>query len=116
VSSDNPRAAASPPAPPGWRQGYDALESIVGPPLEQWVRSDNFAVAIGVVSQLRREFERQASRATRQLLHRFNLPAGTDVTRLLVEIGELRRQVRQLTEQLDATTTRKESARGRTRR
>jgi hypothetical protein len=85
-----------------WRQGYDAVESIVGPALEQWVRSDQFAVGVGFVSQLRRELERRASRSTRQMLHRFNLPAGTDVARLLTEIGELRKQVRQLTEQLEA--------------
>jgi hypothetical protein len=100
MSSAQPQKP-SPPAPPLWRQGYDALEEVVGPPLERWVGSDQFARGLGVVSQLRREFERHASRTTRHMLHRFNLPAGTDVTRLLTEIGELRKQVRQLTEQLE---------------
>ena len=53
------------------------------------------------------------------MLHRLNLPAGSDVTRLLNEIGELRKQVRQLTaelaarEQPDATTAAKRGGRGR---
>jgi hypothetical protein len=92
------------------------------------VRSEQFAFGLGLVAQLRREVEQQASRTTRQLLHRLNLPAGTDVTRLLTEIGELRKQVRQLSQQLDAheqappprsvkaaAPTRKESTRGRAR-
>ena len=51
--------------------------------------------------ELRRELEQRASRTTRQVLHRFNLPAATDVTRLLNEIGELKKQVRKLSEQLE---------------
>ena len=40
---------------------------------------------------------------TRRVLHRLNLPAGTDVTRILNEIGQLRRQVHELTVELDDT-------------
>ena len=40
---------------------------------------------------------------TRRVLHRLNLPAGTDVTRILNEIGQLRRQVHDLTVELDDT-------------
>ncbi len=87
---------------PLWRQGYDAVESSVGPQLEQLIASDRFAQALGIVSELRRELEQRASRTTRQVLHRLNLPAATDVTRLLNEIGELKKQVRKLNEQLDA--------------
>jgi polyhydroxyalkanoate synthesis regulator phasin len=86
---------------PLWRQGYDAVESSVGPQLEQLVASEQFSQALGVLSQLRREFEQRASRTTRHLLHRFNLPAGSDMTRLLNEIGELKKQVRKLSEQLE---------------
>jgi hypothetical protein len=90
------------PDQPLWRQGYDALESVIGPPLEQLVGTDEFSRALGVLADLRHDFEQRARRATRRLLHQLNLPAATDVTRLLTEIGELRKQVRQLSEQLDA--------------
>jgi hypothetical protein len=90
------------PPQPLWRQSYDTIEAITGPPLARWVRSEPFAAGIGIASQLRRELERRADRATRQMLHLFNLPAGTDVTRLLAEVGDLRKQVRHLSDQLDA--------------
>ena len=92
----------TPPAQPLWRQGYDALESVIGPPLEQLVGTDQFTSSLGFLSELRHELEQRASRTTRRLLHQFNLPAATDVTRLLTEIGELKKQVRKLSEQLDA--------------
>jgi hypothetical protein len=35
------------------------------------------------------------------LLHQANLPAGSDITRLLTEIGKLQAQVRELTKQVE---------------
>ena len=72
--ADRNAAERSTDSRPLWRQGYDAVESSVGPQLEQFVASDQFARALGVVSQLRRELEQRASRTTRHVLHRFNLP------------------------------------------
>ena len=118
MNTPNPKRAA-PPAQPLWRQGYDAVEAAVGPPLEQFVRSDQFAQGLAVLTRFRREIEDRTARTSRQVLHRLNLPAGSDVTRLLAEIGELRKQVRQLSDELAArdassTATRKRGARGRT--
>lgn len=96
--------AAAPPIP-RWRQGYDAIESMIGSQLEQLVRSDRFAQAAGVIVQVQRELEQRGSRLSRQVLHRLNLPAGSDVSRLLTEIGDLKTQVRQLTAQLEAAGT-----------
>ena len=116
MSTPNPKPAA-PTAPPAWRQGYDAVEAMVGPPLEQLVRSDQFAQGVAVLTRLRRQLEAQAARTSRQVLHGLNLPAGSDVTRLLNEIGELRKQVRQLSAELAArdsqTPTTKRGGRGR---
>ena len=65
-------------------------------------------------------------RSTRRVLHRLNLPAGTDVSRILNEIGQLRVQVRELSAELDeardragrpaAGAGRRRSASGRRRR
>ena len=118
MSTPNPKSAA-PTAQPTWRQGYDAVEAMVGPPLEQLVRSDQFAQGVAIVTRFRRQLETQAARTSRHVLHRLNLPAGSDVTRLLNEIGELRKQVRQLTAELAAresqttTTAAKRGGRGR---
>ena len=88
---------------PSWRQGYDSLERQIGPRLESLVRSDSFAVAVGLFARVQRTMQDEASRATRRVLHQLNLPAGTDVARILNELGQLRRQVRALTEELEDT-------------
>lgn len=88
---------------PSWRQGYDALERQVGPRLESIVRSDSFAVAVGLVARAQRAVQQEAGRTTRRFLHQLNLPAGSDVSRILNEIGLLRRQVRELTAELEDT-------------
>jgi len=86
---------------PLWRQGYDVVEREIAPRLESLVRSEQMAVAVGLVAKLQRQAQRQAARQTRRMLHLFNLPAGTDVSRILTEIGQLKQQVRDLTRQLD---------------
>jgi hypothetical protein len=86
---------------PSWRQGFDALEQQLSPRLEALVQSEPFAVAVGLMARVQRAVEGEMSRRTRQLLHRVNLPAGTDVSRILNEIGQLRVQVRELSAELD---------------
>jgi hypothetical protein len=88
---------------PTWRQGFDAVERQLTPRLEAVVRSEPFAVAVGLVTRAQRVVEDEMSRATRRMLHRWNLPAATDVSRILHEIGQLRVQVRELTAELEAT-------------
>ena len=87
--------------PPTWRQGFDAVERQVSPRLESLVQSEQFAIAVGLAARVQRMFEGEMSRNTRRVLHRLNLPAGTDVTRILNELGQLRMQVRELSAELD---------------
>lgn len=89
------------PGKPVLRQLFDAAEREVAPRLEKLVRTEQFAVAAGLASQLQRKVQQRASRSTRQMLHLLNLPAGTDVSRILNEIGQLKLQVRELTAQLE---------------
>lgn len=88
---------------PVWRQGFDAVERQIAPRLESAVKTEQFAVAVGLATRMQRLLQDHSSRATRRLLHQLNLPAGTDVTRILNEIGRLQRQVAELTTQLDHT-------------
>ena len=87
--------------PPTWRQGFDAVERQVSPRLESLVQSENFAIAVGLAARVQRVVEGEMARNTRRVLHRLNLPAGTDVTRILNELGQLRMQVRELSAELD---------------
>ena len=122
-SSPEPGKAVTPSAPsaPKWRQTFDSIERKVTPRLDTIIRSEQFAVATGLAAQMQRRIAKQAARNTRRVLHMLNLPAGTDVTRLLNEIGQLKAQVRTLSSQIEAqsspapvasaaksTTTRKE--------
>jgi hypothetical protein len=86
---------------PSWRQGFDALEKQLSPRLESLMQSEQFAVAIGLAARVQRSVEGELARTTRRVLHRLNLPAGTDVSRILNEIGQLRVQVRKLSDELD---------------
>jgi hypothetical protein len=87
--------------PPSWRQGFDAVERAVSPALESLMQSEQFAVAVGLAARVQRAVDGELARSTRRVLHRLNLPAGTDVARILNEIGQLRMQVRQLSAELD---------------
>jgi hypothetical protein len=89
------------PDTPPWRQGFDAVERELAPRLEALVRSEQFAVAVGLATRVQRAVESELARNTRRVLHRLNLPAGTDVARILHEIGQLRVQVRELTDELE---------------
>ncbi|MET0327027.1 MAG: hypothetical protein ABW219_17560 [Ilumatobacteraceae bacterium] len=92
---------AEPPETPPWRQGFDALERQLSPRLEALVQSEQFAVAVGLATRVQRALQEQATNSTRRVLHGLNLPAGTDVARILNELGQLKRQVRELSTQLD---------------
>src|SRR5215204_5150236 len=87
--------------PPSWRQGFDAVERQISPRLEAVVQSEPFAIAVGLAARVQRAVEGGLARSTRRVLHRLNLPAGTDVSRILNEIGQLRVQVRALTDELE---------------
>lgn len=86
---------------PIWRQSFDAVERTIGPPLTEVVNSEAFAVALGLAAQLRKRAQRETERVTRRLLHQANLPAGSDINRLLAEIGKLQHQVRELSKQVE---------------
>ena len=94
--------SVAPNLPPKWRQTFDSIEREVTPRLDTIIRSEQFAVATGLAAQMQRRIAKQAARNTRRVLHLFNLPAGTDVTRLLNEIGQLKAQVRSLSSQIEA--------------
>lgn len=98
---------------PAWRQGYDAIESVVAPRLEGLMKSEQFHVSVGLLTQAQKAVQTRAERSMRRALHLWNLPAGSDVTRILSEIGKLQREVRELSKQLDAVKGGSNGATGR---
>jgi hypothetical protein len=64
--------------------------------LAKVTRTEGFAVTVGLLRTAQRDIARRSERASRHLLHLFNLPAGSDVTRVLAHIASLEREVREL--------------------
>ena len=75
------------------------------------MQSEQFAVAVGLAARVQRALSEQATNSTRRVLHGLNLPAGTDVSRILNELGQLKRQVRELSTQLDDAQAELQAAR-----
>jgi hypothetical protein len=86
---------------PVWRQLYDRLATEVGPRLTEMTGSDEFAEATANAAALRRRVVRDLEQRSRRWLHMWNLPAGSDINVLRREIGELERQVRDLSKRLE---------------
>jgi hypothetical protein len=85
------------------RPAYDAAERTVAPPLEALVRTGGFARAAALAARARRLAGDQVNGVTARVWHMANLPAGTDVRRLRLQIGQLDREVRRLRLQLAAS-------------
>ena len=92
---------------PAWKKLFDAAERTVGPRMNELARSENVAILVGLVTRTRSELATRSERLSRQMLHVLNLPAGSDVNRLLAEIGSLEREVRELRKQIDAPSASK---------
>lgn len=85
---------------PLWRRAFDVVERAAAPRLEGVIKSEEFALAVGVMQGVQRAAQRRVERSTRRVLHFWNLPAGSDMTRILGELGELQRQVRELSKEV----------------
>ena len=81
---------------PLWRQVYDQVDHTVTPPLERLVRTPQFAEAAAMAMRVRARLRDRVSGATARVWHLMNLPAGTDVQHLHLQIGALDREVRRL--------------------
>lgn len=94
---------------PGWRQAYDAAERSVAPRVDALVHTVEFADLTAVIARVRRLVGSQVNGVSARLWHVMNLPAGTDVARLRMQVGALDRQVRLLALQLDRQASQRDS-------
>lgn len=83
-----------------WKELFDRLDSTVGPTLNNVAKSDDFTAATALMRRTRRAIERRFEEASSRVLHAFNLPAGTDVHRLLVHVAQLEADLRGIRTQL----------------
>jgi hypothetical protein len=83
-----------------WRRGFDVVEREAARKIAEVSASDAFAIVSGLTFRVRRQIAGQRERTSRRVLHVLNLPAGSDVTRLLGQIASLEREVRVLRRQV----------------
>ena len=85
----------------GCRRAYNTLERNVSPRVEALVHSDEFARMAVVIARTRQQTGNRANVIAARAWHLVNLPANTDVQRLRRQVGELDREVRLRSVQLD---------------
>ena len=89
--------------PPRWRQIYDEIERQVSPRTETLIGSQVFGTVLGVATRSKRTVRDQITGATASSWHLLNLPAGSDISRILREIGAVKRQIRILQLEIEAS-------------
>ena len=75
---------------------FDALERQLGPTINEAVQNEDMAALIALSRRSRAEIDKRFEQMSRRALHVLNLPAGSDVNRLLDHIARLEREVRDL--------------------
>lgn len=86
---------------PWWQRAVVGVQQRANPLLRRAVDQPDVAGLIGLAQSLRQEVQRVAEAPTRRLLHTANLPAASDVNRLLVQIASLEREVRELRKRVE---------------
>ena len=85
---------------PSWKQVFDSIERRVGPRIDEFARSEEFAALAALNRRSQTELTRRLEQVSRRALHVMNLPAGSDMNRLLTHIAQLEREVRDLRKQV----------------
>ena len=86
---------------PTWRRGVDGVDGVIAPVAETVVHHDAFGLTLAVVTRVRRDITARAERLSRHALHALNLPAGSDINRLLRSIASVEREVRELSKRVE---------------
>jgi hypothetical protein len=80
------------PNQPAWRRAFDTIERPAARNLEALIQTQQFAEALALAVAVRGHVASRLERMSRRALHRLNLPAASDIKRLLTEIHELDRR------------------------
>ena len=86
---------------PLWQRWVNGVDRIVAPPLEGVFRHEAFGLAAALSKRAGSDFKARTERLSRRGLHALNIPAASDINRLLAEIAYVERQLRVLTKTVD---------------
>ena len=87
--------------PPLWQKVVVGAQARTTPVLRAAVDRQEISAGIGLLQTLRGVVVRTTEAPSRRLLHLFNLPAGSDTNRMLVQIASLEREVRELRKRIE---------------
>jgi hypothetical protein len=79
----------------------NGVDRIIAPPLEGVFRHEAFGLAATLSKRAGSDVKARAERLSRRGLHALNLPAASDINRLLAEIAHTERQLRILTKTVE---------------
>jgi hypothetical protein len=84
-----------------WKRLFDSVDRTVGSRLNSLAQSEDVATLAALGHRAQTKVGQLSEQASRRVLHAFNLPAGSDVNRLLRQIALLEREVRDLRKELE---------------
>jgi hypothetical protein len=84
-----------------WKRLFDSVDRTFGSRVNSFAQSEDFATMAALGHRAQTKLGQLTERASRRVLHSFNLPAGSDVNRLLRQIALLEREVRDLRKELE---------------
>jgi hypothetical protein len=84
------------------------VDAVFGPKLSSIAQSEAVGLGIAVGVRVRRGLAARFERVSRHALHAANLPAGSDVRRLLAQVALVEREVRELGKMIDEAKVRQE--------
>lgn len=76
------------------RRSFDRAERLVGAPLEDVVRTRQFADAVVLALKIQKGGSQVVEGTTRRLLHLWNIPTRSDVMRVSRQVASLENTVR----------------------
>jgi len=85
---------------------FDTAEGALAPRLEELVRTEGFASALGLAARTQAGVKRGLEARSRRLWHLMNLPAGSDVAHLRRQIALLDRELREVRRALERAEAR----------
>ena len=80
---------------------FDAVEREAGPALTKTLSNPDVIEWITLATAVRKRAESDVAELARRGLHAFNLPAGTDISKVSKQVATLEREIRQLNRRLD---------------
>jgi hypothetical protein len=86
---------------------FDTAEQAVAPRLEELVRTEGFAQALGLAARSQAAVRRGLEARSRRVWHLVNLPAGSDVAHLRRQIAQLDRELREVRRTLERAEARR---------